>query len=201
MTADPDHGPGSDQRVTRFIAAQGSWAPTLAVARDILLAQGLAETVKWGQPCYTHGAGNIVVMGVLKTELRLGFFKGALIQNPALLTPGPHTRAARHLAFRNAAEVEAASAVIRQIVAEAKRIEESGLSVDFAADAEPDLPPELVAALEADPELDRAFSALTPGRRRYWVLHIGEAQHSATRQARITRVRPRILAGQGVTGR
>ena len=61
--------------------------------------------------------------------------------------------------------------------------------------------PELVAALDADPELAEAFHALTPGRRKSYVLNLNAAKKPETRASRIERFRDRILAGKGTTER
>jgi hypothetical protein len=50
---------------------------------------------------------------------------------------------------------------------------------------EVELPPELVEALDADPDLAEAFAALTPGRQKSWALHLNDAKTSATRVTRI----------------
>ena len=46
-----------------------------------------------------------------------------------------------------------------------------------------------------------AFEALTPGRRREYNLHLSAAKQAATRAARIEKVAPQILAGQGLRDR
>lgn len=47
------------------------------------------------------------------------------------------------------------------------------------------------------PDLKAAFEALTPGRQREFHLHVSDAKQSATRQARVEKCVPKILAGQG----
>ena len=64
-----------------------------------------------------------------------------------------------------------------------------------------ELPAELVDAMDSDPELAEAFHALTPGRRRSYVIHLGSAKQSATRIRRIAKLRDRILAGKGALDR
>ena len=51
------------------------------------------------------------------------------------------------------------------------------------------------------PALKAAFEALTPGRRRYYNIHISEAKQSATRAARVEKCVPKILAGKGLQDR
>ena len=64
-----------------------------------------------------------------------------------------------------------------------------------------DLPDELVDAFAADPELAAAFEALTPGRRRSYVINLSSAKKSETRLARIDRFRDKIFSGKGVNER
>ncbi len=60
---------------------------------------------------------------------------------------------------------------------------------------------ELQARLAADPDLAAAFAALTPGRRREYNFHIAGAKQATTREARIDRCTPKILAGRGFRDR
>jgi len=59
----------------------------------------------------------------------------------------------------------------------------------------------LAERLEADPELDAAFAALTPGRRRSHILHVGGAKQAETRVRRVDRCVPDIMAGKGFNER
>jgi hypothetical protein len=47
-----------------------------------------------------------------------------------------------------------------------------------------DLPPELRALFDADPELAARFAALAPSMRRAWAVHIASAKRPATRERR-----------------
>ena len=49
-----------------------------------------------------------------------------------------------------------------------------------------------------DKKLAKAFHALTPGRRRGYVMHFSGAKKSETRTARIEKWAPKILAGLGM---
>ena len=59
-------------------------------------------------------------------------------------------------------------------------------------------PDEFERRLEQDPALSAAFEALTPGRRRAYLLHFSAPQQSKTWTARIEKAAPRILAGKGL---
>ena len=68
-------------------------------------------------------------------------------------------------------------------------------------ESEIELPDELITAMEADPELANAFYALTPGRRKSYVIHIHSAKKPETRISRIAKCRQKILLGKGATER
>jgi uncharacterized protein YdeI (YjbR/CyaY-like superfamily) len=92
-------------------------------------------------------------------------------------------------------------AVVKTYVKQAIAVEKAGLNVDFKAKRELELPNELAQILKKDSKLAKAFHALTPGRRRGYVLHFTGAKQSRTRTARIEKCIPRILAGKGMHDR
>ena len=87
--------------------------------------------------------------------------------------------------------------VVRRYVAEAIAVEMSGQKVKLKEHAEYAVPEELTRKLEAEPELKRAFEALTPGRQRGYFYHIAGAKQAKTREARVEACVERILAGKG----
>jgi uncharacterized protein YdeI (YjbR/CyaY-like superfamily) len=66
---------------------------------------------------------------------------------------------------------------------------------------EVDRQPELIDALDADPEFAEAFECLTRGRQRSYVLHLAGTQNPATRLSRITKFRAKVLTGKGANER
>jgi uncharacterized protein YdeI (YjbR/CyaY-like superfamily) len=86
-------------------------------------------------------------------------------------------------------------ACVRQAIA----VDRAGLKVGKAA--EPAHPAELLRAFDRDPAFKAAFEALTPGRRRGYLLHFAGAKKPATRAARIERHRQDILDGRGLHDR
>jgi len=81
-------------------------------------------------------------------------------------------------------------------VREAMAAEQAGLKVETKPREFP-LPDELTAKFRDDPDFQRAFEALTPGRQRSYLFHFADAKQSATRVARIEKARPAIFAGRG----
>jgi uncharacterized protein YdeI (YjbR/CyaY-like superfamily) len=129
------------------------------------------------------------------------FFKGALFKDShgLLRSQGENTQSALRLEFTSEAQIK--KAVLKSYVKEAIAVEQAGLTVDFKAKRELELPEELTQILKKDRKLAKAFSALTPGRQRAYVLHFTGAKQSQTRTARIEKCIPQILAGMGMNDR
>lgn len=178
------------------------WSEGLDALRRVCLEAGLTETVKWGHPCYEYGGRNIAIIGALRGDFRLSFFNAALMKDPhgVLEKQGPNTPHADMFRFVDAAHVLQMRPVILAYLDEARGHAEAGIKPP-KTEREIELPDELVEALDADPVLAEAFHGLTPGRQRSYAINVASAKASATRVARITRFRDRILAGKGALER
>ena len=177
------------------------WREEADALRRILLACGLTEELKWRSPCYTAGGKNICVIQRMKDFLSLMFFKGALLRDPdgILEVQGPNSREGYRVRFTSVDDVARMADSVRACVREAIAVEQAGLKVETPPDLE--YPQELIDKLDEDPDLGAAFDALTPGRRRGYVLHVAAAKQSKTRTARVDRCRDKILAGKGLLDR
>ena len=187
--------------VDAYIDRSTTWPGELRAIRPVLLDAGLAEDLKWGKPCYSHDGANIAILQEMKGFLALMFFKGALLADPegVLESQGPNSRSAKRMTFTSPDDVARLAPTIAAYVAEAIDVEEAGLAVEPAPELE--LAAELAERLAGDPALAAAFDGLTPGRRREYNLHISEAKKAETREARIDKVAPKILAGKGFRDR
>ncbi|MBI1416981.1 MAG: hypothetical protein GC146_07155 [Limimaricola sp.] len=178
------------------------WAEGQAALRRICREAGLEETLKWGHPCYMHAGRNIVIMGAFQDNMRLTFFNAGLMKDPAgvMEKQGAATATQDMIRFTDNAQVAAMEGTIRAYLAEAMGYAEAGVTAPKPP-AEVDLPAELIAALDDDPELAEAFAALTPGRRKSYAIVLNALKKPETRVARIAKVRDRILAGKGAMDR
>jgi uncharacterized protein YdeI (YjbR/CyaY-like superfamily) len=191
----------SDSRVDEYAARLGRWRDEFAALRTVLLDTELTEAFKWHKPCYTHAGKNIVIFQPMNDVCALMFFKGALLHDPQALLreQGEHSRSSLRLEFCSVADVTSMESALRDLVAEAIRVEQAGLRVeDPAPPTHRDYPNELLALMDADPGFRDAFERLTPGRQRGYLLHFNGAKQSATRSARIERVRDRVMEGFGL---
>ncbi|MFA7413719.1 MAG: YdeI/OmpD-associated family protein [Rhizobium sp.] len=194
------HGDGA--KIDAFFSDAKMWPEELRALRAILLDCGLSEEFKWRGPCYTYEGGNVAIIWGFRENAALGFFKGVLLRDPEglLVAPGDNSRAVRMFKFAGLDQIEAIETTIRSYIGEAIELEKAGAKVDLPKD---DIvyPEELIAAMEADPLLQEAFEALTPGRRRGYALFFSQPKQSATRRSRIEKSRDRILAGKGLQER
>jgi uncharacterized protein YdeI (YjbR/CyaY-like superfamily) len=192
-------------RCARFATPDCSarrWAGALTALRDICRGAGLAETAKWGHPCYMHAGRNVAILGAFRDDVRITFFEAGLLDDPEglLERQGPNTRAPDAVRFRDNDAPARRAPALRALLAQAMAHAEAGRRAPRDP-VEIDLPEEMTEALDADPALAEAFAALTPGRQRSYAVALASAKTSSTRVARIARFRDRILAGKGATER
>lgn len=188
-------------KVDAYLNNLKSWKLELEALRSLLLEAPLNEDIKWGKPCYSLPCGNVAILYAFKDTCAVGFFKGSLIDDPhgILTRPGEHSQAMRMAKFTSAGEIKSAENALRDCIRQAIEIEISGREVAFEKPAETKPPDELQKRLDESPELKAAFEALAPGRRRGYALFVAEAKQAKTRESRIDKCIPRILAGKGLS--
>jgi uncharacterized protein YdeI (YjbR/CyaY-like superfamily) len=149
------------------------------------------------------GKANVAIISKMKTHCVLGFFKGALLSDPesVLEIPGPNTQSSRFMRFTSLDQIHAMTPLIKATIAEAIDIEQRGLKVSFKPIHERQIPDELLHQFRRVDGLRSAFEALTPGRRRAYLMHFSSAKQSATRTARIERCIQQIFDGKGLNER
>lgn len=192
--------PAHPATVDDYLAMQPRWRKELERLRVLALECDLEETIKWRVPCYTFQSQNIALISALKDYCAISFPKGVLLKDPAgrLTAPGKNSRSARFLRFTDIDQIRDSQKTIKSFLLETIQNESSGRKVDWDKDRNLPYPEELQEQLDIDPDLQRAFDALTPGRRRGYLLHFSAAKQSGTRKSRIQKMRDRILAGKGL---
>lgn len=184
--------------VDNFLKKAKRWTEEMKSLRAILLDAGLSEELKWMKPCYGYNENNVAIIQPFKEQCAVMFFKGVLLSDPENLleSPGPNSRIAKRMMFSSLADVAEKKTRLRDFIAQAIEIEKSGRKPETEQASEP-LPEELRSAFDEVEGLQTAFEALTPGRRRAYILHFCGAKQSATRRSRIDKCVPRILDGKG----
>jgi hypothetical protein len=137
----------------------------------------VVETIKWGFPHFEHD-GILGGMAAFKQHVNFGLWKAELIAGaPAMGEPK----------LTDVAELPPEKELIAHIRA-AVRLNVDGVKIarpKKAPQAEPTVPGEFAAALDAERSVRGLFDALPPSHRREYVEWIAEAKQPATRAKRI----------------
>lgn len=197
-----EKGCGRCERFDTSDCSVRRWTAGLQDLRRICVAEELEETVKWGHPCYMSDSRNIVIFGAFREDYRLTFFNAALMQDPGriLQKQGPNTRQPDMIRFTENAQPSEMATVIRSYLREAIGYAKSGLKPP-KEHFEIEMPAELTDALDCDPELAEAFTRLTPGRQKSYLINLNATKNPQTRTSRILKFRPHVIAGKGATER
>jgi len=187
-------------KVDAFLKRQGKWRAEFERLREILLASGLTEELKWGQPCYALDGKNVALIHGFKEYCAILFHKGSLLKDPrgVLIQQTKNVQAARQIRFTSVAQVAKLEKTLTAYIREAIAVERAGMKVPFKKTEDFELPEELESRLAANARLKAAFAALTPGRQRAYIFHFSQPKLSATRSARVQKHVPRILKGLGL---
>ena len=190
----------ANTKVDAFLKRQDKWRAEFEKLREILLATGLTEELKWGQPSYTLDGKNVVLIHGFKEYCAILFHKGALLEDPkgVLIQQTKNVQSARQIRFTSVQEVNKLKGTVKAYVREAMAIEAAGMKVQFKKTEDFERPEELESKLAANAKLKKAFAALTPGRQRAYIFHISQAKLSKTRADRVAKHIPRILKGLGL---
>ncbi|WP_289060374.1 DUF1801 domain-containing protein [uncultured Zobellia sp.] len=187
-------------KVDEFLNGLDQWQEELKRLHELILDCGLAEDFMWNHPCYTYKGKNIVLIHGFKNYCALLFNKGALLQDTAqiLIQQTEHTRSARQIRFTNVVEIENQKTIIKQYILEAVEVEKLGLKLKVKKVTDFETPDELIEKFKENPEFEKAFKKLTPGRQKGYLLHFSKAKQATTRIARIEKNTERIFEGYGL---
>ncbi|MCU7743163.1 YdeI family protein [Priestia megaterium] len=187
-------------KVDEFLTKAKKWKEEYETLRKIVLDCELTEDFKWMNPCYTFEKKNIVLMHGFKEYCALLFPKGSLLQDShgILIQQTENVQGARQIRFTNVQEIVEKEAVLKAYIYEAIEVEKAGLKVKAKKPEELIIPDELQHKFDEIPALKDAFTTLTPGRQRAYILHFSAAKQSKTRESRVEKCIPNILNGKGL---
>jgi uncharacterized protein YdeI (YjbR/CyaY-like superfamily) len=175
------------------------WSSPLAALRKIVLASGLNEEAKWGQPTYTLKGKNVVMLFSFKDSCGISFFKGVLLKDEhnILVPAGPNSNVARLFKTSSETEIGDIEPILHAYIEEAIQLEKAGAKVPKTQ--QPTVLPEIISdKLEEDSVFKKAWGALTPGRQRSYIIHLDGAKQEKTKYNRLEKAIPKILAGKGM---
>jgi len=191
---------GMNPKVDNFLNKAEKWQEEFEKLRMIILDCGLTEELKWGVPSYTFQNSNIVLIHGFKEYCAILFFKGALVNDShgILIRQTENVQASRQIRFSSIKEIVEFETILKAYIYEAIEVEKAGLQVNFKKATEYAVPEEFQIKLDENPDLKTAFSALTPGRQRAYLLYFSAPKQSKTREARIEKCMQQILNGKGL---
>jgi len=186
--------------VDAFLDRATAWQKEMRKLRTIVLGCDLDEELKWGVPCYTFNNSNVVLIHAFKEYCALLFIKGALLgdEQGILIQQTKNVQAARQVRFTSVGQITKMKALLQAYIAQAIEVEKAGVKVAFKDVEEFDIPEEFQHKINANPALKKAFDALTPGRRKAYLLHFSAPKQSKTRVSRIEKCLQQIVDGKGL---
>ena len=189
-----------NSKVDFFFNKASQWKEEFEQLRMIILDCGLAEELKWGQPCYTFQGKNIILIHGFKEYCAVLFFKGALLNDPEniLIQQTANVQAGRQVRFTGVKEIVKRAPTLKAYIYEAIEVEKAGLKVKLKKTSDYNMPGEFKNKLDKNPALKNAFNELTPGRQRAYLFHFSQPKQSKTRESRIEKYMKRILEGKGL---
>ncbi|MDE0061345.1 MAG: DUF1801 domain-containing protein [Gammaproteobacteria bacterium] len=167
--------------------------------RIILKECEVEETVKWGQPCYTHGGRNVAGIGAFKGFVSVWFFQGALLRDEhGVLVNAQEgkTKAMRQWRFQSVDEIN--EPLLRAYVKESVENQRQGREIKPQRKKPVEVPIELAEALAKHCDVGDRFNGLTPGKQREYAEYVAEAKREETRLRRLEKILPMIRAGFGL---
>ncbi len=191
---------GMNPKVDFFFRKSQKWQKELEKLRSVALESPLSEELKWGVPCYTFQKSNVVLIHEFKEYCAMLFIKGALLKDDdrILIQQTENVQSARQVRFTNVQQIVELEPILKAYIHEAIEVEKAGLKVTFKKATESPVADEFQHKLDETPELDQAFYNLTPGRQRAYLLFFSAPKQAKTREARIEKCIPQILAGKGL---
>jgi uncharacterized protein YdeI (YjbR/CyaY-like superfamily) len=159
------------------------------------------------------------MLSALKDACVLSFLDGAWLKDVAglLEKPGPNSVRDRVIRWRSWEALQGAEVVVKELLQQhingspsaqglqsrktkgsPKKESHSPEKGSGSTEGTPDYPAELQTYMQVHPDFAQAFEALTPGRRRGYLLHFSGAAQSTTRLRRIETSRPKVMAGKGM---
>lgn len=191
-----------DKRLDEYIMDSPEFAqPILKHIRELMheTCPDIEETMKWSHPHFDYH-GIMSSMATFKAHMSFGFWKGSLI--PGLIgdkAGNAHGQFGRVTTLKDLPS----KAVLQRYIKQAMKLNEAGISPPKAiktaakkSSAAPQLPPVLVAALNANRKALDSFDAFGPSQRKEYIAWIAEAKSDTTRDRRLEQAMAWIAEGK-----
>lgn len=189
--------------VQEYLIEHEQWQEVLVALTDIIHSTELVETIKWGMPTYMINKKNVITLGAFKNHVSLWFVQGVFLEDPykkLVNAQEGKTKAMRHWRFTKIEDVE--EAIVKAYIEEAIQNQKEGkeLKSSTAPKTKKSLliPPLLQTVFDENKEVKERFDLLKLTQKRNLCNFIDQAKQQKTKERRIERIIPLILAGKGI---
>jgi uncharacterized protein YdeI (YjbR/CyaY-like superfamily) len=156
--------------------------------------------IQMAKPLLHFSEKNIIIIGKFKDYCSLSFAKGVLLQDADKLleAPSENSQSVRIAKFTDVQQITNLETTLKAYIYEAIELEKAELKVKKKESTDLTFPDELTEKFTQNPEFQEAFTTLTPGRQRGYIIFFSAAKQDKTRVARIEKYVSRILDGKGI---
>ncbi|MFD2564675.1 YdeI/OmpD-associated family protein [Aquimarina rubra] len=188
-----------NKSVEEFISKKSEWKESLELLRSIMLSTEMKETIKWGAPVYTIGGKNVIGLGAFKSYVGVWFYQGVFLKDERkklINAQEGKTKGLRQWRFNCMDEID--KKLVLQYVDEAIKNQKAGKEIKIEKSKDIEIPNELQAVLDTNPEVKVSFGKLTPFKQKEYKEYIATAKREATRISRVEKIIPMIQGGVGL---
>ena len=175
------------------------WAEELSLLASVIAKAPLDKAIKWGSEVFTFNGKNVISYGGFRNFFALWFYNGVFLKDKygaLIAASGGKTKSLRQWRFTSLAEVDEKK--ILEYIYEAIEVEKKGLKIKPEKFKVMAPPPLLAGALKADGYLQAAFSKLSPGKQKEYILYLEEPKQETTKVSRLEKIIPMIIQGVGL---
>jgi uncharacterized protein YdeI (YjbR/CyaY-like superfamily) len=189
---------GSEEKIEAYFAKQEQWSEGLNRLRIALKELQYKEEIKWGMPTYTIEGKNLISLCGFKSHFGIWFHQGVFLTDPHHLMVNAQegkTKGMRHIKFHDSNEVDID--VLKPYLVETIHNHREGKVITVERKTRlSKIPKELEAALKG--EVKQAFEKLSASKQNDFVEYIVTAKREATKLARLEKIIPMIMQGEGL---
>jgi uncharacterized protein YdeI (YjbR/CyaY-like superfamily) len=181
----------TDPRIDTYIAKSAPFAqPILTHLRKLVhkACPQAEEKMKWSMPHFDYKGEMMCSMAAFKQHCSFGFWKAALMKDPALLATAKSEVAMGHLGRITSLKDLPSDKKLIAYIKEAMKLNDEGIKVAKekpAATKEVKTPADLMTALKKNKKALANFEKYPPSHKKEYILWIEEARREETRAKRI----------------
>lgn len=192
----------TDPRIDAYIAKSAPFAqPILTHLRKLVhkACPQAEEKMKWSMPHFDYKGEMMCSMAAFKQHCSFGFWKAALMKDPALMATAKSEVAMGHLGRITSLKDLPSDKQMIAYIKEAMKLNDEGIKVAKekpAASKVVKTPTDLMAALKKNKKALANFEKYPPSHKKEYILWIEEAKREETRAKRIEQTVELVAEGK-----